>query len=229
MSGATTTIKAHVKTVDMSEEMEKFAIDTATEALMTCMKEKDMATKVCPLLIAWPCCSTSVPGVRHADAPRHPVLYHPAPFAPLQIKSEFDKTYNPTWHVIVGSNYGSHVVHSTKCQLWSQKWQRSRPGSPRSARSHSSGRRRCRRLAVHGAFPGASSASAGPAADMSMSLPSHLIAVLALTQAFHLLLLGSEGLFDLQVGLSALVATLVYVWGRLAKEINHTARNKGHS
>jgi len=75
MSGGTTTIKAHVKTVDMSEEMEKFAIDTATEALMNCMKEKDMAAK---------------------------------------IKSEFDKTYNPTWHVIVGSNYGSHVVHSTK-------------------------------------------------------------------------------------------------------------------
>ena len=32
-----------MKTVDMSEEMEKFAIDTATEALMTCMKEKEMA------------------------------------------------------------------------------------------------------------------------------------------------------------------------------------------
>ncbi|EHH24844.1 hypothetical protein EGK_08570 [Macaca mulatta] len=28
--------------------------------------------------------------------------------------SEFDKKYNPTWHCIVGRNFGSYVTHETK-------------------------------------------------------------------------------------------------------------------
>merc|ERR1711971_554140 len=69
--------KAHVKTVDMNEEMEKFAIDTAATALTEagCIIEKDQAA---------------------------------------YIKREFDKTYGPTWHCILGTNFGSHVVHATK-------------------------------------------------------------------------------------------------------------------
>ena len=27
------------------------------------------------------------------------------------IKKEFDKSYNPTWHCIVGKNFGSFVTH----------------------------------------------------------------------------------------------------------------------
>ena len=27
------------------------------------------------------------------------------------IKREFDKKYNPTWHCIVGKNFGSYVTH----------------------------------------------------------------------------------------------------------------------
>ena len=27
------------------------------------------------------------------------------------IKKEFDKKHNPTWHVIVGRNFGSYVTH----------------------------------------------------------------------------------------------------------------------
>ncbi|NWY04734.1 DYL1 protein, partial [Nothoprocta ornata] len=27
---------------------------------------------------------------------------------------EFDKKYNPTWHCIVGRNFGSYVTHETK-------------------------------------------------------------------------------------------------------------------
>lgn len=27
------------------------------------------------------------------------------------IKKEFDKRYNPTWHVVVGKNFGSYVTH----------------------------------------------------------------------------------------------------------------------
>lgn len=159
MSGGTTTIKAHVKTVDMSEEMEKFAIDTATEALMNCMKEKDMAAKVRLRIAAAPLLSTRVSRVRRATlrSPVHPVSRRPRPPPPLQIKSEFDKTYNPTWHVIVGSNYGSHVVHSTKCERASEKWQRPRPCGPHMQPTHARVVHRLpRRLAVHEAAPVAS-------------------------------------------------------------------------
>ena len=30
------------------------------------------------------------------------------------IKKEFDKKHNPTWHCIVGRNFGSYVTHETK-------------------------------------------------------------------------------------------------------------------
>jgi dynein light chain LC8-type len=30
------------------------------------------------------------------------------------IKKEFDKNYNPTWHYIVGRNFGSYITHETK-------------------------------------------------------------------------------------------------------------------
>ena len=30
------------------------------------------------------------------------------------VKKEFDKKHNPTWHCIVGRNFGSYVTHETK-------------------------------------------------------------------------------------------------------------------
>ncbi|XP_038074078.1 dynein light chain 1, cytoplasmic-like [Patiria miniata] len=30
------------------------------------------------------------------------------------IKKEFDRKYNPTWHCIVGKNFGSYVTHETR-------------------------------------------------------------------------------------------------------------------
>ncbi|KAL3313458.1 Dynein light chain Tctex-type [Cichlidogyrus casuarinus] len=30
------------------------------------------------------------------------------------IKKDFDQKYGPTWHCIVGRNYGSYVTHETK-------------------------------------------------------------------------------------------------------------------
>ena len=33
---------------------------------------------------------------------------------PYAIQQEFDKQYNPTWHCIVGRNFGSYVTHETK-------------------------------------------------------------------------------------------------------------------
>jgi len=67
--------KAVVKTVDMSDEMEKDAIEVATYALNEYTVESTMAN---------------------------------------YIKKEFDKKYSPTWHVVIGTNFGSHVVHATK-------------------------------------------------------------------------------------------------------------------
>uniref|UniRef100_A0A915D0D1 Dynein light chain n=1 Tax=Ditylenchus dipsaci TaxID=166011 RepID=A0A915D0D1_9BILA len=34
------------------------------------------------------------------------------------IKKEFDKKYCPTWHCIVGKNFGSYVTHETKHFLY---------------------------------------------------------------------------------------------------------------
>jgi len=36
------------------------------------------------------------------------------------IKKEFDKKYNPTWHCIVGRNFGEHVfcLHPALCQKY---------------------------------------------------------------------------------------------------------------
>lgn len=34
------------------------------------------------------------------------------------IKKEFDKKYNPTWHCIVGRNFGSYVTHETKAFIY---------------------------------------------------------------------------------------------------------------
>ncbi|XP_041475799.1 dynein light chain 1, cytoplasmic-like [Lytechinus variegatus] len=34
------------------------------------------------------------------------------------IKKEFDKTHEPTWHCIVGRNFGSYVTHETKCFIY---------------------------------------------------------------------------------------------------------------
>jgi len=30
------------------------------------------------------------------------------------IKKEFDRKFTPTWHVVVGKNFGSYVTHETK-------------------------------------------------------------------------------------------------------------------
>ncbi|THD23306.1 Dynein light chain DLC [Fasciola gigantica] len=29
------------------------------------------------------------------------------------LKKEFDRKYNPTWHCVVGKNFGSYVTHET--------------------------------------------------------------------------------------------------------------------
>ncbi|CAL8094413.1 unnamed protein product [Calicophoron daubneyi] len=72
---ATADQKAVIKNADMSEEMQKDALDCCVSALQKFTVEKDVAA---------------------------------------YIKKEFDKKYNPTWHCIVGRNFGSYVTHETK-------------------------------------------------------------------------------------------------------------------
>jgi len=69
------TPKAVIKNVDMSEEMQQEAVETASAALAKFSVEKDIASN---------------------------------------LKKEFDRKYGPTWHVVVGKNFGSYVTHETK-------------------------------------------------------------------------------------------------------------------
>lgn len=34
------------------------------------------------------------------------------------IKKEFDRIHNPSWHCIVGKNFGSYVTHETGCFIY---------------------------------------------------------------------------------------------------------------
>uniref|UniRef100_A0A8C9NBM0 Dynein light chain n=1 Tax=Serinus canaria TaxID=9135 RepID=A0A8C9NBM0_SERCA len=60
-------------------------------------------------------------GAERAEAARPGLLTPPSPWCraspsrggPVTVK-EFDKKYNPTWHCIVGRNFGSYVTHETK-------------------------------------------------------------------------------------------------------------------
>ncbi|GMR60808.1 hypothetical protein PMAYCL1PPCAC_31003, partial [Pristionchus mayeri] len=63
-----------VKSTDMSEEMQKEAMQVAIDAMSKFRVEKDIAT---------------------------------------YIKEEFDKRYQPSWHCVVGRNFGSYVTHET--------------------------------------------------------------------------------------------------------------------
>lgn len=38
-----------------------------------------------------------------------------------QIKKEFDKRHGPTWHVVVGKNFGSYVTHG-KLSFFARCW-----------------------------------------------------------------------------------------------------------
>jgi len=70
--------KAVIVSDDMEENMQKEAVDVASQALDKFNIEKDIAA---------------------------------------YIKKEFDKKYNPTWHCIVGRNFGSYVTHESKYNI----------------------------------------------------------------------------------------------------------------
>ncbi|KAF4518547.1 hypothetical protein B566_EDAN004291 [Ephemera danica] len=81
--------KAVIKNADMAEEMQQDAVDCATQALEKFNIEKDFFLRI-----------------------RENVLFMLDIAA--YIKKEFDKKFNPTWHCIVGRNFGSYVTHETR-------------------------------------------------------------------------------------------------------------------
>ena len=34
------------------------------------------------------------------------------------LKATFDKAYGPSWNVIIGENFGSHVINQTNCYMF---------------------------------------------------------------------------------------------------------------
>ena len=101
--------KAVIKNADMSEEMQQDAVDCATQAL-----EKYNIEKVCQYtevmcLVGW-LVGQSVSWLWTYKC------WYIAFFQDIAayIKKEFDKKYNPTWHCIVGRNFGSYVTHETR-------------------------------------------------------------------------------------------------------------------
>ena len=45
-----------------------------------------------------------------------------------QIKKEFDKRHGPTWHVVVGKNFGSYVTHGASLVVLGMRWVAGRAG-----------------------------------------------------------------------------------------------------
>jgi dynein light chain LC8-type len=91
--------KAVIKNADMEDKMQQDAVDTASKALSEFNIEK---VRKCD-------CTNYIRCLVFANSP--------SSFAQdvaAYIKKEFDRKHGPTWHVIVGRNFGSYVTHETK-------------------------------------------------------------------------------------------------------------------
>ena len=139
---ATELRKAVIKNSDMSEEMQGDAVDCATQALEKYNIEKDIAAyikkefdkKVCwvlgvrrrrsPSPLASPLTDAITPAatppppikctlvLRRSRSPPPPTHTHTQTHT--KHKHKHTKQHNPTWHCIVGRNFGSYVTHETK-------------------------------------------------------------------------------------------------------------------
>lgn len=95
--------KAVIKNADMDEKMQQDAVDIASKALSEYNIEK--VRRSSPFT--------------HFCIPFYTSIHLSLTLSALQdvaayIKKEFDRKYHPTWHVIVGRNFGSYVTHETK-------------------------------------------------------------------------------------------------------------------
>ncbi|CCO14355.1 Dynein light chain 1, cytoplasmic [Bathycoccus prasinos] len=53
------------------------------------------------------------PSIKSADMKEALERYEIEKDIAAYIKKEFDKKYQPTWHCVVGRNFGSYVTHET--------------------------------------------------------------------------------------------------------------------
>lgn len=87
-------MKAVIKNADMSEEMQSDAIDCAT--VVSCPAGR------------WPAAPAPGPGRAQGRLdPQALEKFHVEKDTAAYIKKEFDKKHNPTWHCIVGRNFGA--------------------------------------------------------------------------------------------------------------------------
>ena len=93
--------KAVIKNADMDEKMQQDAVDIASKALSEYNIEKVHLVRS----------STSVNVFSSLTVLTFCIILQDVA---AYIKKEFDRKYNPTWHVIVGRNFGSYVTHETK-------------------------------------------------------------------------------------------------------------------
>lgn len=93
--------KAVIKNADMDEKMQQDAVDIASKALSEYNIEK--------VRLSLPLTLNAISMLSLLT-----VLFETFQDVAAYIKKEFDRKYNPTWHVIVGRNFGSYVTHETK-------------------------------------------------------------------------------------------------------------------
>ena len=100
--------KAVIKNADMSEEMQQDAVDCATQVIYWLV--------LCRLLYVQKC--VNIQQICYHEL--HVIIFQALEKYNIEkdiaayIKKEFDKKYNPTWHCIVGRNFGSYVTHETR-------------------------------------------------------------------------------------------------------------------
>ena len=90
--------------------MQQDAIDTASQAMEKFNIEKDIAA-----YIKKECACTAAPRPRLRAAAALPSLPHPPPLNfSTRTWRAVDKKHGPTWHVVVGRNFGSYVTHEVR-------------------------------------------------------------------------------------------------------------------
>uniref|UniRef100_A0A9J7Z351 Dynein light chain n=1 Tax=Cyprinus carpio carpio TaxID=630221 RepID=A0A9J7Z351_CYPCA len=89
-----------VKNATMSDEMQRDALQSSMSDRKAVIKNADMSEEMQQDSVE---CATQA--LEKYNIEKDIAAY---------IKKEFDKKYNPTWHCIVGRNFGSYVTHETK-------------------------------------------------------------------------------------------------------------------
>ncbi|KAI6251256.1 Dynein light chain [Erysiphe necator] len=86
-------LQVQIKAADMTDEMQQESVEVAKEAMDKCSMEKvGISAEYRKKLLLT---------MRRQDIAMH-------------IKKTFDERKGPTWHCIVGRNFGSFVTHETK-------------------------------------------------------------------------------------------------------------------